>query len=122
MEHRCPGAVNLGRAYLDGYAFKWRTVADIELTNDDQYVVGILWEITDEHLASLDRFEGYPRKYFRQRVHIKSTGETVTGWAYMMTNQGPESAPKDEYRTALFEGYAQNDLSDEQLTEGLKRL
>jgi hypothetical protein len=40
----------------------------------------------------------------------------------MMVNQGAESLPKDEYRTALFEGYAENAISTEQMELGLKRL
>ena len=44
MEHRCPGAVRIGNAWIDGYAFKWRSAADIELATDN-YVVGVLWAL-----------------------------------------------------------------------------
>jgi gamma-glutamylcyclotransferase (GGCT)/AIG2-like uncharacterized protein YtfP len=121
MEQRCPGAVRIGNAWVDGYAFKWRTVADIELSSDS-YAVGVLWQLTDEHLDSLDRFEGFPHKYFRQRVLAKAGQQEYVSWAYMMVNQDTESLPKDEYRTALFEGYDQNDLSTDQMEQGLDRL
>ena len=121
MEHRCPGAVRIGNAWIDGYAFKWRSAADIELATDN-YVVGVLWALTDEHLASLDRFEGFPMYYFRQRVIAKTAQQEYVSWAYMLVVQGDESIPKDEYRTALFEGYDQNDLSTDQMELGFKRL
>lgn len=121
MEHRCPGAVRIDNAWIDGYTFKWRTAADIELATDN-YVVGVLWALTDEHLASLDRFEGFPNYYFRQRVIAKTGQQEYVSWVYMMVNQGDESMPGDEYRTALFEGYDQNHLSTDQMELGLKRL
>ena len=121
MEHRCHGAVRIDNAWIDGYAFKWRTAADIELATDN-YVVGVLWALTDEHLASLDRFEGFPNYYFRQRVIAKTGQQEYLSWVYMMVNQGSESMPGDEYRTALFEGYDQNHLSTDQMELGLKRL
>jgi len=124
MEHRCPGAVRMGNAWIDGYAFKWRRTADIELLSDpsDNYVVGVLWELSGEHLANLDKFEEYPSYYFRQRVIAKTGQQEYVSWAYMMVNQGDESMPGDEYRTALFEGYDQNHLSTDQMELGFKRL
>ena len=121
MEHRCPGAVRIGNAWIDGYAFKWRRTADIELATDN-YVVGVLWALTDKHLASLDLEIVFPMYYFRQRVIAKTAQQEYVSWAYMLVVQGDESIPKDEYRTALFEGYDQNDLSTDQMELGFKRL
>ena len=121
MMDRCPRAVCLGPAWLDGYAFRWRGVADLDMAPDD-YVLGVLWELNDGDLAALDWYEGFPRKYFRQRVIAKTSTKEYTSWAYIMVNPGEESAPKDEYRTALFEGYAENDISCDQMELGFKRL
>ena len=121
MEQRCPGAVRIGNAWIDGYAFKWRRTADIELATDN-YVVGVLWALTDKHLASLDLEIVFPMYYFRQRVIAKTAQQEYVSWAYMLVVQGDESIPKDEYRTALFEGYDQNDLSTDQMELGFKRL
>jgi len=121
MISRCPKARLVGKAWIEGYAFRWRSVADIEFSDDD-YVVGLLWEITDDDLASLDRYEGYPRKYFRQRVRINCGDAVHVGWAYMMTNQSTEAEPSSAYRDTLYEGYKQNELTDDQLTKGLSRI
>lgn len=121
MLERCPGARLMGPAWLDGYAFRWRGFADIEL-DPDLYTLGVLWEISDEDLYALDRFEGVPRHYTRQRVIISTLGESYRGWAYMMANQGSEHEPNEAYREAVFEGYDQNSISDQQLVDGLARL
>jgi len=121
MQERCPRAVCLGPSWVDGYVFRWRGVADLDMSPDD-YVIGVLWELNDGDLAALDWYEGFPRKYFRQRVIAKTNQQEYTSWAYMMVNQGNESLPGDEYRTALFEGYDQNHLSTDQMLVGLKRL
>jgi gamma-glutamylcyclotransferase (GGCT)/AIG2-like uncharacterized protein YtfP len=122
MANRCPGAICLGPAWLDGYAFRWRRFADIELAAEDDYVIGLLWEIDDIHLASLDDYEGFPDHYFRQRVKIQTRNRVYTGWAYMMVEQGKESLPHEEYKAALFEGYAENDISTDQMELGFKRI
>jgi len=120
MSLRCPDAHRIGRAWIDGYAFRWRGVADIEISSDE-YVVGVLWQIHDGDLAALDEFEGYPHVYFRQRVIINHGDAQHVGWAYMMIKQDTESSPGDAYRDMVYEGYAQNDLADGQLTQALER-
>ena len=74
MEQRCPGAVNLGPAYLQDYRLVFRIHADIELC-EHSTVAGVLWEIDDNHLASLDRYEGFPAYYLRHRVFVKTTAD-----------------------------------------------
>lgn len=121
MRVRCPDARLIGPAWLDGYRFGWRGFADIEL-DQDSYVLGVLWEIGDDDLETLDHFEGVPRHYTRQRVIISTGDGHHTGWAYMMAVQGPEKPPSDPYRDAVFEGYRQNGISDQQLISGLSRV
>ena len=121
MASRCPTAVLIGPAWIDGYRFCWRTWGDIEFAPDD-YVIGLLWQLDDDALASLDHYEGFPYKYFRQRVIARTSLREYTSWAYMMVEQGKESLPHDEYRTALVEGYAENDISTDQMELGFKRI
>lgn len=122
MSERCPGAVCIGPAWVNGYSFRWRQHADIELADDDDYALGLLWELNNEHLENLDHFEGYPHYYFRQRVIIKTSSKDYVGWAYMMTEQNHESLPSNGYKKTVFEGYESHGISDEQLIRGLTRL
>lgn len=121
MYSRCPKAALIGRAWIDGYVLRWRGHADIEL-DSESYVIGVLWQVDDDDLAALDEFEGYPKTYFRQRVLINHGDHKVAGWAYMMAKQHAESSPIESYRQLVYEGYRQNDLADDQLTQALNRL
>ena len=121
MAERCPNAVCLGNAYIDGYAFRWRDYADIEISEDD-YVIGVLWEINDFHLSCLDYYEGFPRLYTRQKVVINHLNEKLLGWTYLMVNQNVEIQPNSKYMESVYDGYKQNDLSEDQLDKGLDRL
>jgi gamma-glutamylcyclotransferase (GGCT)/AIG2-like uncharacterized protein YtfP len=121
MRDRCPDARLIGPAWLDGYGFSWRGLADIDL-DPDSYVLGVLWEIGDDDLDAIDHFEGVPRHYTRQRVIISTTDAQHEGWAYIMASKGDARVPTDAYRNAVFEGYRQNGISDRQLSDGLLRL
>jgi gamma-glutamylcyclotransferase len=75
MKERCPDSKYVGVARLNGYKLDFTKmstirgggVADIVEAEDD-CVYGVLYSITDDDLAKLDRFEGYPRMYDRQTV------------------------------------------------------
>jgi len=121
MADRCPRAKCLGRAWIEDYGFRWRKWADIEISRDE-YTVGVVWQLDDEELSKLDEFEHYPTHYFRQRVIIQRSQDTMTGWAYMMTNQDFQELPSDSYLLLLQQGYDENDLSTEQLDRALERL
>ena len=37
----------------------------------DKDVWGVLWELDNEHLDSLDKQEGHPNKYKRKEIEVK---------------------------------------------------
>ena len=61
MRYRCPDATVYGQAVLDNYDLRFRGsgVATVE-PKEGACVYGLLWELTDQCEASLDRYEGYP--------------------------------------------------------------
>lgn len=120
MKERCPDAVNIGVAYIDGYSFRWRKWGDIELDESD-YVIGVLWELNNKDLASLDEYEGFPEFYTRQKVIINHLDQKLTGWTYIMVRQNFEIEPDRDYKEDVYRGYVQNNLSEEQLDMGMKR-
>ena len=121
MEQSCPGAVNLGPAYLQDYRLLFRIHADIELC-EHSTVAGVLWEIDDNHLASLDRYEGFPAYYLRHRVFVKTTADEPkwVAWVYSMTEQEEELSPGKPYYNVCMEGYVANGIETTQLEEALK--
>jgi gamma-glutamylcyclotransferase (GGCT)/AIG2-like uncharacterized protein YtfP len=76
MAARCPGAIALGAALLDGWELKFDRpstrwggfVADI-VPLDGAQVWGVLWQVTSAHLEALDRFEGVANGAYR-RVEV----------------------------------------------------
>ena len=107
MQLRCPGCQPLGRGILPDHRLVFRGAADIEPIAGEQ-VYGALYEITPEHLNSLDRFESYPRLYNRKQVEITNeNGETVTATVYQMTRRNSYSPPNAGYLGIILSGCRQ---------------
>lgn len=123
MAQRCPGAFCLGSSQLEGYKFAFRKHADVELGNPDDKVDGVLWQLDDDDLYSLDVFEGFPNYYLRCKawVHSDEIG-WVKAWIYTMADQDYLSEPSDSYVSMCREGYIQNRVSTKQIDEALEKL
>ena len=107
MQTRCPGRKPLGTGVLPDHRLVFRGAADIEPIAGEQ-VHGALYEITPEHLNSLDRFESYPRLYNRKQVEITNeNGETVTATVYQMTRRNSYSPPNAGYLGIILSGCRQ---------------
>ena len=119
MAARCPGAVCLGPAWIEGYALVFRHFADIEPAAGD-WCDGVLWEITDDHLVALDRLEGYPYHYTRFTVVVHTDRGSDTALVYQMTDQSYEHPPSNHYFNTVYEGYEQNSVDTHQLIETLE--
>lgn len=67
MSFRCPGAEVIGYGSLPNWRLEFRAVADIE--PDPHFEVPVVaWRINRDHLAALDRYEGFPHLYTRKRL------------------------------------------------------
>ena len=83
-----------------------RAMAVADIVPDEGSVVPVvLWDITDDCLAALDRLEGYPNLYTRKIIN--------GGWlAYMMVNKSREAAPGEHYYRMIEQGYRDAGLDD----------
>ena len=119
MAYRCQQARSLGPAELEDHEFRFATHADIvELPG--AVVCGVLWEITDQCLASLDRLEGYPTYYDRKTVTVTDQeGNKVDAITYYMVGGNPDSLPSDGYLLMLYEGYAEHDVRAYQIVDAI---
>ena len=115
MAHRCPNAVSLGVAELDGYELVFRGCADIR-AREGTTMEGVLWNITDDCLAALDVLEGYPTYYTRYDVPVFHNGEWKTAMVYKM-NSGDIFPPSAGYLRMLFEGYSEHGADVSQIYE-----
>ena len=114
MADRCPGAVCLGPAWITDYALVFRHFADIE-PEAGNWCDGVLWEITDDNLAALDRLEGYPYHYTRFTVVVHTDRGSDTALVYQMNDQSYEQPPSGHYFRMVEEGYEQNGVPVDQL-------
>ena len=129
MAYRCPEAEFIGTARLANHALAFRGVADVRPAKG-QAVHVALWDITDNDLAALDRFEGYPRLYTRRQaafevltLHRRVVLPTrARAWVYQMTKGYGLSAPSWSYLETLKEGYADCGLPADQLADALADL
>ena len=119
MAARCPGAVCLGPAWINDYALVFRYFADIE-PEAGGWCDGVLWEITDDNLAALDRLEGYPWHYTRFTVAVHTDRGSDTALVYQMTDQSYEQPPSGHYYNMVAEGYVQNSVPTDQLVANLE--
>ena len=113
MAERCPRALCLGAARLPDYRLAFDAwsdrrgglVADV-LPAPGSAVWGVLWRVTGEHVAALDRYEGVARgQYRRANVRVQSpAGETVEAFAYVIRAPGEEGPTTEGYRAILLEG------------------
>ena len=108
MRERCPDAVAISPAVLAGYKLVERTYADIEIAADE-YVNGALYKISDQDLANLDCYEGYPDCYLRKEILVTdSAGVFRRAWVFIMTREYAERSSGGcysvEYRQTCSEG------------------
>ena len=87
MKIRCPGAVGISPAVLEGWKLIERTYADIEEC-PGECVNGALYEISEKDLAELDLYEGYPDYYLRKELMVTDNSGTYRkAWVYIMTEE-----------------------------------
>jgi gamma-glutamylcyclotransferase (GGCT)/AIG2-like uncharacterized protein YtfP len=116
MAIRCPDATLVGVAYLDNYRLVFRNHADIEIDTGSS-VCGVLWEVSDKDMIALDRLEGFPRYYLRQRVLVETTTESYVAWVYSMEDQDYEMTPSQSYYDMCTAGYKHHGVPTAQLVE-----
>jgi hypothetical protein len=111
MEERCPGAVTIGPARLDDHrlVFVWDSpgwgggVGHVERA-PGEHVWGVLWDLTDDHIATLDRYEGVDHGvYERDTTVVMQNGVPVEATIYRALDPRPKD-PSARYLNALIRG------------------
>lgn len=118
MRLRCPQACSLGAAVLPHYKFEFKSYATVTPAMDER-AEGVLWEITPECEAALDRLEGYPVYYGKIIVWVEHEGDLVPCMTYLMYPEEEYNYPSDTYVDMLLEGYGAHDVDTEQIDRAL---
>ena len=105
MGYRCPGAVPVGTAEILGYRLAFRRgYLTIEPDAEERVPVGV-WKITQANERALDRYEGYPRFYFKKSVKVMTeSGKALNGMVYIMQDGHPVERPTTNYANTCLQG------------------
>ena len=120
MARRCPAAVAFGHARLLGYRFRFAGPADVQRDHRCD-VDGVLWDITDQCLASLDNLEGYPYYYDRSWQMVDFAGTTMMALVYHMQPGQRSGPPSSGYFATVIEGYEEFAVPTQQLWENINK-
>jgi len=91
MMTRCPLADCRGNASLADHDFliNQRGFATI-VPKAQSTVYGILWTLSESHIASLDEYEGIAIGHYRkQQIAVSFNGQTVAAMVYVATDSNP---------------------------------
>ena len=115
MMRRCPGAKPIGTAMLEHNILYFRgSGSGYYLTIEPKIgskVPVAVWEVTPEDEEALDRYEGYPRFYFKYDYTLKvrlldeETTKELRCFAYVMTEGRRVGLPTNYYLTTCMKGY-----------------
>lgn len=105
MKFRCPTAEVLGTAVLHGWALRFRGVATIERCKRSTVPV-LVWSVQPQDEEALDRYEGWPRLYRKERIRLYLNGRQVSAFVYIMNEETRRySPPHQSYYETIREGY-----------------
>lgn len=109
MAYRCPEAQLLGTAAVEDYRLLFKgsktgAYATIEPEKDSRVPV-LLWEITEQDERNLDRYEGYPRFYYKRELEILFEGERKAAMVYIMHEENPLGIPSQRYQEVISDAY-----------------
>ena len=114
MRLRCPTAKPVGTAVIENNVLTFRGSGSgyyltIEPKIGGKVPVGV-WEVTAADEAALDRYEGYPRFYFKSEITLDVTpfnGETAqpTKAFYYFMCESELGLPSDFYFQTCLDGY-----------------
>lgn len=113
MLARCPDSQPRYRATLPNYKLvfvgwsrQWRGgVASLRSFRSEK-VPGAIYEISEQCLRQLDRYEGYPENYIRLNVTVfNEDGEPIQALTYIKAGKTEETKPSSEYLSLIWQGY-----------------
>jgi phage replication-related protein YjqB (UPF0714/DUF867 family) len=110
MALRCPSAVNPRPARLANHDWliNERGVATVE-PFDGSHVHGVVWQVTEHDLATLDSAEGVPVRYRRDRLTVHTDDGPSEAWVYIDHRVDP-GKPRPGYLERIIDGAVHHGL------------
>ena len=109
MAKHCPTAKLIGTTELKNYRLAFRgsragALATIEKAKGS-IVPALLWEISPQDEAALDRWIGVPELYRKATIKIRRDGSPLDALIYILISGKPQNKPSAFYYSTLLEGY-----------------
>lgn len=129
MRRRCPDAIAVGTAWLEGYRLAFReskTGAYLTILPDKRTRVPVgIWAISGDDELSLDWYEGYPKFYGKHEETVTlhrpdGTENQITAMVYTMRKDAPKGTPAQSYVNTCAIGYRCFGLPEEYLLRAVK--
>lgn len=110
MAQRCPDAADPRPAVLadHDWLINQRGVATVEPLAGNQ-VYGVVWQISDGDLATLDSAEGVPVRYRRDEMTVHTDDGPAPAWVYIDHRVTP-GPPRPGYLPKIIDGATQHGL------------
>ena len=123
MESRCPGAKFLKRGILPGYRFIIYSHGYASVTRDEEATVwGGIWQISNSHLVSLDRYEGISSNiYYREIIPVCPGDKTpkLMDCEIYFGADSMEGVPHPGYMEIVIQGARDCGLPEEYIANSL---
>ena len=109
MAKHCPTTKLLGTTELKNFRLAFRggnacAIATIEKIKGSS-VPALLWEISPQDEAALDRWIGVPELYWKATIKVRRDGTLVDALIYILNSGKPQNKPSAFYYSTLLEGY-----------------
>ncbi|MDJ0269980.1 MAG: gamma-glutamylcyclotransferase [Aigarchaeota archaeon] len=93
---------------FDAYSTSWRGgVADI-VEDPDGIVYGAVYQLEEEQLKTLDRYEGVPTMHARRIVVVETEEGQLEAVTYVVSNPRGRVAPSQQYLSSMIRGLRQH--------------
>ena len=109
MAKHCPTAKLIGTAELKNYRLAFRgsragALVTIEKAKGS-IVPALLWEISTQDEAALERWFGVPELYRKAMIKVRRDGAPVDALIFILISGKPQNKPSAFYYSTLLEGY-----------------
>ena len=131
MRWRCPDARVIGTGALKDMALLFkgsRTGSYLTIEEEKGAEVPVtVWEVSENDEKSLDRYEGYPRFYYKTDMKVEVTGirsgktRVKDAFVYIMREDSEPGIPTRDYFRTCLEGYRTFGFDEKFLVEAVKR-
>lgn len=125
MKYRVPGA----KPYGKGTVYNWQlafhgndgTAYATIVQSPGKKVPVVLWELSEKEESLMDRYEGYPKSYYKKKIPVHINGERKEGLVYIMDESRKVARPSRKYVNTVRIGYEHFGLDLQYLQDALER-